>query len=254
VHVILDNVSKRNALSGRMMTELAETVEHLEEWNDGFGVVLTGAGGTFCSGADLGVVAETLNKTDHGAEDDDSGIHFGPRMCEFMQHYLERWRSMGIVSVAAIEGSAVGGGTELALACDYRIMSHDAHFRMVHTKMGLVPGWGGGVKLAQLCSRGDALRILAGGERLTAESAHRVGVVDRTCPPGGAAAAAEDLLAGFSNGAIDAVCASKRVIAACEAASAAEALNVEAREFRRLWGGPSNVAALERALQKGRGK
>lgn len=161
----LCNPAARNALSPAMMLSLADAVDELERWGGGRGLVLTGAatapGGppAFCAGADLGS-AEALFSPE-----------FGAAMCDVMTDATRRLAALPLVSVAGIEGPAVGGGVELAMACDYRIMSPSASLHAVQLQRGVTPGWGGLHRLVELAGRKNALFLLGSGARLHAEQA-----------------------------------------------------------------------------------
>ncbi|NXS66521.1 ECHD1 decarboxylase, partial [Pandion haliaetus] len=104
----LNNPKLMNAFTGTMMLELQERVNELENWKDGKGLIIYGAGNTFCSGSDLNAVKAILNSQD------------GMNMCMFMQNTLTRLKRLPLISVALIQGKAVGGGAELTTACDFR--------------------------------------------------------------------------------------------------------------------------------------
>jgi enoyl-CoA hydratase/carnithine racemase len=114
------------------MVQLADHVDRLmteSEFGDATCLVVRGEGAFFCSGADLSSASQDLQSAQDGID-----------MCVLMQSTLHKLRSLPLVSVAAIRGGAVGGGTELALACDMRVMEDSAVFQMVHASMGLSPG------------------------------------------------------------------------------------------------------------------
>lgn len=103
----IDNQRIRNALSGSMMVQLRDAVNQLEEWKDGKGVIVMGAGGNFCSGADLNI-AKQFNSPEHGEA-----------MCKLMQTTLMKLKRLPLISTAVIEGKALGGGAEV-----YRSLSN----------------------------------------------------------------------------------------------------------------------------------
>ena len=98
----IDNERIRNALSGSMMVQLRDAVNKLEEWKEGKGVILIGAGGNFCSGADLNI-AKQFNSPEHGEA-----------MCKLMQNTLTKFKRLPLISTAVIEGKALGGGAEVS--------------------------------------------------------------------------------------------------------------------------------------------
>ena len=200
----LHNVARRNAISGPMMASLHEHMSTLEQWHEGSAVVLAGAGGTFCAGADLELVRSELNSPEAGRQ-----------MAAAMGDILHRLRQLPLLSVSAIEGHAIGGGAELATATDWRVMAPSAQLRFVHAKMGTSPGWGGAARLVQLVGRGAALRCLAHGTALRPADAMAIGLCDGVGDADEpAATAAERLLlapAMAHTASIDALRAIKRV-------------------------------------------
>lgn len=100
--ISLLNPERKNALTGYMMVRLAEAVDELEQWEHGKALILHGSEGSFCSGADLSIV-KTINTPKEGN-----------LMCAFMQRTLSRLESLPLISVAAVEGRALGGGAEVS--------------------------------------------------------------------------------------------------------------------------------------------
>lgn len=125
--VQLSNPRCRNAISCSMMLQLDRVVSDLESWKAGRALVVIGAGGTFCSGADLGSQPALFTEP------------FGRAMSRVMTDATTRLRALPLVSIAAVSGAAIGGGAELATACDYRVMMDDAFMQWVHVSRGVVP-------------------------------------------------------------------------------------------------------------------
>ena len=101
--ITLANDRSRNAMSGRMMVKLAEIVDELERWQDGKAVIMNGLNRTFCSGADLTVVRSILTHEE------------GEMMCSFMHDTVLRFKALPFISVAAVQGQALGGGAEASI-------------------------------------------------------------------------------------------------------------------------------------------
>jgi ethylmalonyl-CoA/methylmalonyl-CoA decarboxylase len=118
-------------------------------------VIVTGAGTSFCTGLDLSSARTVLTTPQ-------SGLY----MSQFMQHTLQRLHSLPILSIAAVDGYAMGGGAELATACDLRVMSRRSVVQFVQLKMGVTPGWGGGTRLVRMVGREKALEMLLTMTRL----------------------------------------------------------------------------------------
>ena len=165
----LNNVPKKNAMTEKMMVDLANHVDTLEKWRDGCGLILCGANHTFCSGFDLLASKRYVDKTPEKLE-----------LNLLMQTSLTRLRRLGLVSVALIEGYAIGGGAEVSTFADFRVMKSDAHsyIRFIHNRLSLCPGWGGASRLTQIIGRKAALRVLLQAEKLSAAQAHEFGIVD----------------------------------------------------------------------------
>src|SRR5574341_2119185 len=152
----------KNAIDLATMDELDRAVAALETDRTLQAIILTGAGGTFVSGGDL----KSLEMLE--------GIEVGRSMSRKMQAILLRLEGLEVPVIAAIEGHALGGGAEVALACDIRIAASDAKIGFKQIAMGIMVGWGGGQRLRALGGRGRALDLLLTGDIVTGEVAHRV--------------------------------------------------------------------------------
>jgi enoyl-CoA hydratase/carnithine racemase len=161
----LDAPAARNAIDSGMMVQLADAVTELGRF-DGAAVMLSSVGPVFCSGGHLGDVGERL--VDHGLE-----------MAMAMTAVLDGLLALPLVSVAAVSGPALGGGTEIATACDFRIVSPNARFSFVQARLGVAPGWGGGRRLALHVGRGVALRWLTSAADISAEASVASGFAER---------------------------------------------------------------------------
>jgi enoyl-CoA hydratase len=132
-------------------------------------VILTGAGEkAFVAGADIGVLAEM---------DPLSGVTVS-RQGQGVFRSIERFPKPVL---AAVGGYALGGGCELALACHMRIASANARFGLPEVGLGIIPGYGGTVRLARLVGLGRAVELTLTGRRIDADEAHRMGLVSRVC-------------------------------------------------------------------------
>lgn len=164
--VMLNNPRRANALSCKMMLELDAIVAQLAQWRDGRGVILAGAGATFCSGADL------------RGNDQFFTPAAGAAMNAVMTAATNGLAALPLISVAAIQGAAVGGGAELATATDFRVMDEGATVQFIHVARGLTPGWGGIARLVDLCGRKQALYLLASTTKVTADLAASLQLTD----------------------------------------------------------------------------
>lgn len=231
--LVLDHVQASNALSPAMMGQLHHAVRALEQAEELSVLLLRGAGGrAFCAGSDLRSVRQNLDDPDRAAE-----------LSRFMHAVTTRLLRLPLVSVAVLEGPAVGGGAELATCCDHRVMSADAHLRFVHATLGLAPGWGGGGRLVTLVGRRAALRLLSSAEPVGAQAALALGLVDRVAAPGAALSEALGWLAPVLANPVAAVRAAKALVCAPRGDGGAR----ERALFLSLWGGPAMRQALSRS-------
>jgi enoyl-CoA hydratase len=178
--VVLDRPETRNAVDPDTAERLAAAFREFDADHSAAVAVLWGAGGTFCSGADLKAVAA-------GAEfrvEPDGDGPLGPTRMRLSKPVI-----------AAVAGHAVAGGLELAIWCDLRVVEETATFGVYCRRWGVPLIDGGTVRLPQLIGVGRALDLILTGRPVGAAEAHRIGLADRVVPPGGARPAAEALAA-----------------------------------------------------------
>ena len=169
--VRVNRPDKLNALNAAVIDEMAETFAALRSSPDVRGVLLTGAGEkAFVAGADIAELARMSPL--EGVEVSRQG-----------QRAFRILETMPKPSIAAINGFALGGGLELALACHLRTASTKARFGLPEVKLGIIPGYGGTVRLPRLVGRGRALELILTGEMIDAAEAHRIGLVNRVHEP-----------------------------------------------------------------------
>ncbi|GAA3135328.1 crotonase/enoyl-CoA hydratase family protein [Streptosporangium carneum] len=193
--ITINRPQARNAVNGAVARGIAAALDELEERADVSALVLTGAGGTFCAGMDLkGFLKGDLPHVE--------GRGFG-----------------GIVEspprkpiVAAVEGYALAGGFELALACDVIVASQEARFGLPEPKRGLVAAAGGVMKLPRRIPYHVAMELALTGDHFPASRLYEVGLVNHVTPAGEALAKAAELAARIAANAPLALAATKRVI------------------------------------------
>ncbi len=165
--VTVDRQDKLNALNPEVLSELKGVFRDLRDDDDVRGVILTGAGEkAFVAGADIGELAKM---------DAISGVAVS-RTGQAVFTEIERFPKPVL---AAVGGFALGGGCELALACHLRIASDNARFGLPEVGLGIIPGYGGTLRLARLVGLGRALELTLTGDMVDAEEAHRIGLVSR---------------------------------------------------------------------------
>jgi enoyl-CoA hydratase len=180
--VTIDRPEKLNALNDRTMEELDAAFAAIGADPQTRGVVLTGAGEkAFVAGADIAELA-TQSPVD-GKERSLRG-----------QRVLDRIERLGKPVIAAVNGFALGGGCELAMACHVRIASENAKLGTPEVKLGLMCGYAGTQRLPRLVGKGRALEMLLTGEMVDAQEALRIGLVNRVVPREKLLAEAEALL------------------------------------------------------------
>jgi enoyl-CoA hydratase len=176
---------KLNALNSQTIAELERAFQDVAADDDVRGLIITGEGEkAFVAGADIAELARM-------GPIDGIGVS---RQGQEAFRLLER---MGKPVIAAVNGYALGGGMELALACHLRIASENARFGLPEVKLGIIPGYGGTVRLPRIVGRGRALELILTGEMIPAQRAYEIGLVNRVVPAGEVRAAAEQLLDGI---------------------------------------------------------
>ncbi len=180
--VTINRPDKLNALNDRTMEELDSAFAALGSEATVRGVVLTGAGEkAFVAGADIAELA-----TQSPVE--------GQKLSRRGQRILDRIENLGKPVVAAVNGFALGGGCELAMACHVRVASENAKMGTPEVKLGIMCGYAGTQRLPRLVGKGRALEILLTGETVDAQEAFRIGLVNRVFPRDKLLAEAEALL------------------------------------------------------------
>lgn len=178
----IDRQDKLNALNPQVISELDAAFGDVRDDDAVRGVILTGAGEkAFVAGADIGVLATMDSLT--GVEVSRAGQRVFRRIERFPKPVL-----------AAVGGYALGGGCELALACHMRIASDTARFGLPEVGLGIIPGYGGTIRLARLVGLGRAIELTLTGEMVDAERAEAMGLVSRVVPRADLAEAAADLM------------------------------------------------------------
>lgn len=220
------------------MADLYEIVGDLEAWNSGKGIILRGAGTTFCSGGDLRTVREICDRAN------------AIKMSVFMHNITYRLLHIPMISVAVIEGMALGGGAELTTACDFRLMTQGAKIGFVQVKHGVIPGWGGGTRLTKLLGKSKALEILASGKIYDSTQAKNIGLcTDILVGDGDSEEGAKEWLTSFCSWDSAAVSYMKSVVSIAERSSYDNASSFERECFSELWGKPVHLDALNRKIK-----
>jgi enoyl-CoA hydratase/carnithine racemase len=181
-YVTVNRPKVLNALNTPTWTDLQSAFEHAKADASVHGVILTGAGDkAFIAGADIGELADV---DAYGAEE---SSRFGQGVLDFIEN-------LGKPVIAAINGFALGGGCETAMACTIRIAAEHAKFGQPEVKLGLLPGGGGTQRLPRLVGKGRALQLILTGEIISAQEACRIGLVNEVVPATDVMSRAETIL------------------------------------------------------------
>jgi len=159
-----------NAMNSEVMAELAHALKACDQDDAVKALILTGSGEkAFVAGADI---SQMQNNTPAEVT----------KFMELGQETLRFLETMGKPSIAAVNGFALGGGTEIALACDMRIASENAMFGQPEILIGILPGWGGTQRLPRLVGMGIAKELILGGGQINAQRAYEIGLVNKVAP------------------------------------------------------------------------
>ncbi len=164
--IAINRPSSLNALNAQTISELSEAIETAKNDNEIAGIIITGVGEkAFVAGADISEIA-ALNEL--------NGRHFA----EKGQQVFENIENCEKPVIAAVNGFALGGGCELAMACHIRVAVSSAKFGQPEVNLGLIPGYGGTQRLTKLVGQGRALELIMTGDLISAEEAYRIGLVN----------------------------------------------------------------------------
>jgi enoyl-CoA hydratase/carnithine racemase len=218
-YVTVNRPKVLNALNTPTWTDLQAAFEDAKADASVKGVILTGAGDkAFIAGADISELADV---DAYGAEE---SSRFGQSVLDFIEN-------LGKPVVAAINGFALGGGCEMAMACTIRIAAEHAKFGQPEVKLGLLPGGGGTQRLPRLVGKGRALQLILTGETISAQEAYRIGLVNEVVPAAGLIDRAEAILKHIAANAPIAVKFSLEAVNRGLETSQSEGLALEASHF-----------------------
>lgn len=212
---------KLNALNDLVISELGDAIDALRTDPAVGGIILTGAGRAFVAGADIAQLAQ------HGAVS-------AKGLSEAGQKVFRQFETSPKPIIAAVNGFALGGGCELAMACHIRVASDAAKFGQPEVKLGLIPGYGGTQRLTRLVGKGRALQLLLTGEMIDANEAFRIGLVNRVVPAAELISAATTMMQVILANAPLALAQCIEVVNRGDGASLDDALALEATAFGLL--------------------
>jgi enoyl-CoA hydratase len=159
-----------NALNAAVISEMHSFFSANWMERDFRCVVITGAGKAFVAGADIGELSQL-------------DVAGAARLAMIGQHLMKTIENFPCPIIAAVNGFALGGGCEMAMACDIRLASEKAKLGQPEVNLGIIPGYGGTQRLSRLVGRGKAKELIFTGDMVSAAEAHRIGLVDEVYPP-----------------------------------------------------------------------
>ncbi|MED1419911.1 enoyl-CoA hydratase [Bacillus smithii] len=163
--IILNRPEAANALSKQLLSELKQLLQTVKGQNDIQTVIITGSGPFFCAGADL--------KERKGMDEEEV-----KQAVQQIRSIINELENVPQPTIAAINGAAMGGGLELALACDIRIAAQDAKLGLTETSLGIIPGAGGTQRLPRLIGKGRAKELIFAARKISGAEAETLGLVE----------------------------------------------------------------------------
>jgi enoyl-CoA hydratase/carnithine racemase len=218
----LNRPQKKNSINSQMRQELEAVLRELPRKPGVRAVILTGGEETFCAGADISEIQETRS------------AEAGYQHAREFQILFDHVEALPQPVIAAVSGYALGGGCELALACDFRIASETARFGLPEIKIGAFPGGGGTQRLPRLVGVAKAKEMILTGDPVTAQEALAAGLVLKVTPPEKLMEEANNLAGKLASLPRLALQASKMLIHRSQETELASGLEMEARTFGGL--------------------
>ena len=227
-----------NALNRATLEELSRALGELDANPEVRGIIITGSGEkAFVAGADI---AELQSLSGTGGTD----------TAQFGQGVFSRIEALGKPCIAAINGFALGGGCELALACDLRLASENAKLGLPEVGLGLIPGYGGTQRLPRLIGRARAMELMLTGDPVTADEALRMGLVNRVVPQGDLLATAREIVKRIARNAPLAISAARQAVLQGLDVDLGRGLDIEALHFGVLCSTADKLEGLTAFLEK----
>ena len=227
-----------NALSTEVLTDLNQALDEVEKVQNIYAVILTGAGEkSFVAGADI-------------AEMKDKDPQQATQYAQFADGIFFRIENFHCPVIAAVNGFALGGGCELAMACDIRIASETARFAQPETGLGIIPGFGGTQRLARLVGAGRAKELIYTGRTVKAEEAFTIGLVNKVTKPENLMAETVAMAQLICQKAPFAVKKAKEAINRGLQVSIDKALAIETEEFAQCFATEDQKMAMDAFVKK----
>ncbi|HEV2755435.1 MAG TPA: enoyl-CoA hydratase-related protein [Actinomycetota bacterium] len=232
---------KMNALNQQVAQEIDEAVDAASRDDDVRALVVWGGERIFAAGADIKEMADL-----------DAVAMY--RYIGRFQQVFTRLEQLPVVTIAAVNGYALGGGCELALACDLRVCAEDARLGQPEIQLGVIPGAGGTQRLPRLVGTGRAKELIYTGRFVEAAEALSIGLVNEVVPPGEVYASAVARAERFASGPTVALMAAKQAIQNGMDAGIATGLMIERQGFAGLFASEDQKIGMESFVEQGPGK
>jgi enoyl-CoA hydratase/carnithine racemase len=177
--VYFNRPDKLNPINEKVMREMLAVAQELQEDDDSRVVILTGKGRSFCVGADLDMLSASTGPEKQKQQSDTARL----RSTKMGWRMMEEWERLDQITIAAVNGFAVGGGVSLAMACDFRIAAAGARMWIPEVRLGVPYTWGSITRLINLVGLPKAKELVMTCDELTAEEALAIGLVNQVVPP-----------------------------------------------------------------------
>jgi enoyl-CoA hydratase/carnithine racemase len=231
----LDRPEARNALSPELMEELGAALERLDHDPEARAIVVAGSDDVFAAGADIRALRDRT---------------FGETLFHPTSVFWKRVASCRTPLVAGVSGFALGGGCELALACDMIVASDTAEFGQPEITLGIIPGGGGTQRLVRVLGKQRAMELVLTGRRFTAQEAFEWGIVNRIAKRGAWLNEAIDLARAVASGPPVAAKLAKQAVLAADEAGLAAGLEQERRLYELAMATEDRVEGMSAFLEK----
>ena len=231
----LDRPEARNALSPEMMEELGAALERLDHERDVRAIVIAGSDEVFAAGADIRALRDRT---------------FGEALFHPTSVFWKRVAGCRTPLIAAVSGFALGGGCELALACDMIVASDTAEFGQPEITLGIIPGGGGTQRLVRVLGKQRAMELVLTGRRFSAQEAHDWGLVNRVAKRGAWLNEAIDLGRVVASGPPLAAKLAKQAVLAADESGLAAGLDQERRLYELAMASEDRVEGMSAFLEK----
>ena len=235
--VTLNRPDKLNALNADLLSELKSVFDDLRNRQETRCVILTGAGKAFAAGADIAEIADA---------DPEAATHFS-LLGKSAFNTIEQF---DCPVIAAVNGFALGGGCELALACDFIIASDRAKFGLPEVKLGVVPGYGGMQRLAARIGAAMARELIYTGDIIDAATADKIGLANRVLPSDQLISSCHDIANKITSAGSRAIAAAKHTLAGLAGGLDDAADRADSENFGSLFGTADQIEGMQAFVEK----